>query len=677
MMNGTDHDVMTASHPDDGDGLSRRRFLQASSAAATVSLLPAWLAEHADAAVPIGRRDGVIVLLTLDGGNDGLNTFVPIGDGTYYDMRPGLAIPAASTLPLSNSRGLNPRLPELKRLWDAGQVAVVDGVGRNDPTLSHFSSMTDLMSAMAPGRSSHTGWLGRYLDGMGSNPLTGISLGSRVPLVVAGHRRRASAVTERQDSVVYFDPSEATNLRQQRAVHQLGLHSRGYGSLVDELAASYAPAIDTAVQVRPLVEPVRTEPKVVTRFRLAARLINANLGVRVLSIVYNGFDTHSDQAGNHGILMDELNAGLAAFYSTLSPSFADRTLLVGTSEFGRRVKTNGSGGTDHGAANSLFLIGSRINGGFHGSQPSLRRLDRNGNTIATLDFRHLYSNVLTRWLNADSAELIGRDYGDLGIFEKPGTTTPTTKPARAMAVAGASPSERVVSGPPVVERRGQIARLYLAYFLRDPDESGYEHWVSLRRSGASLSDISEQFATSSEFTERYGQLSNPAFVDLVYQNVLGRRPDAGGRAHWIRVLSGGGSRGDVMVGFSESSEFISSTSARIRRNERIGRVGRLYRAYFGRAPDNRGLDYWLNTGLPAAEISGQFAASTEFKNRYGSVDDGRFIDLMYRNVLGRAADTAGRRHWLGELHRGRARGAIMLGVSDSPEFARRVAALEP
>ncbi|MEM7271729.1 MAG: hypothetical protein AAF547_01500, partial [Actinomycetota bacterium] len=163
-----------------GPDIGRRRFLQGMSAAATVSLLPGWLAEHVAAATPIGPNDGVMVLLTMGGGNDGLNTFVPINDGAYYDARArgGMAIPAGDALPLTADRGLNPNLPFVKQLWDRGHVAVVEGVGNPEGTLSHFLSMAQYMAANIHGRPGTSGWLGRFLDGLPKDPLTGLSLGS-------------------------------------------------------------------------------------------------------------------------------------------------------------------------------------------------------------------------------------------------------------------------------------------------------------------------------------------------------------------------------------------------------------------------------------------------------------------------------------------------------------------
>jgi hypothetical protein len=360
----------------------------------------------------------------------------------------------------------------------------------------------------------------------------------------------------------------------------------------------------------------------------------------------------------HGERMSELDAALRAFHETLSPTFADRTLILGTSEFGRRVKANNNG-TDHGTANALFAIGTMVNGGFHGQAPSLTNLDRHGNLIPTVDYRQVYGNVIGTWLGGDQQEVLGRDWGDLGFLNGPGGSG---------GGGGGAPTPVAT----VATQRAEVARLYLAYFLRWPDEAGFDYWVGVRRSGRPLSAISTEFAGSAEFRQRYGSLSNRDFVGLVYRNVLGREPDGGGWDHWTSVLDRGVSRGEVMLGFSESNEFRSRTSSDVDAIEATGPIGRLYRAYFLREPDTEGLQYWINTGLPPSEVSEHFAASAEFRNRYGSLDNRAFITTAYQNVLGRSPDAGGLNHWLGVLGQGTSRGSVMLGFSDSPEFVRQV-----
>ncbi len=227
----------------------------------------------------------------------------------------------------------------------------------------------------------------------------------------------------------------------------------------------------------------------------------------------------------------------------------------------------------------------------------------------------------------------------------------------------------------------QIQRLYQAYFLRSPDSSGLAYWRSQRVGGTALGAVSTEFSSSPEFQQQYGSLDNAAFVDLIYQNVLDRVPDAEGRAHWIGVLDGGRSRGEVMLGFSESTEFINttSTSAPIF-DARIAQIDRLYRAHFDRAGDAGGLTYWfqrLKTGSSIADVATAFSTSPEFLATYGELDDAAFIDLIYQNVLGRAPDAEGRAHWIGVLAGGASRGVVMTNFSDSAEYMLATNSLPP
>jgi hypothetical protein len=221
---------------------------------------------------------------------------------------------------------------------------------------------------------------------------------------------------------------------------------------------------------------------------------------------------------------------------------------------------------------------------------------------------------------------------------------------------------------------GEINRLYQAYFLRLPDQSGFEYWLNQRIGGKTANEISAALAGSAEFSQRYGSLSNQAFVDLVYANVLNRAGDAEGRAFWIERLDDGLSRGDVMLGFAESSEYIGRTQTTAAMSTDQAKITRLYQAFFGRAPDSAGLAHW--SGLHAGgagldDIAGFFVESAEFASTYGALTDEQFIDLVYANVLQRSPDQEGRNFWLAAVAGGADRGEIMVQFSESAEFIRR------
>ncbi len=649
--------AVSAPLPTDAVSVTRRRFLQAAALAGGVAVLPTWMAEMAEAAVPVGPGDGILVLITMGGGNDGLNTVIPIQNGTYYDRRRSLAIPASSAIAISDDRALHPGLGIVNEMWRRGDVAVIDGVGAPGTDLSHFSSMARWMAgSTAP--QFRSGWLGRYLDGLpgGNDPFHGVTIGSSIPLVVQGQHRQASGVPPTANGILEVAGLDPTYQRQYAAVAALGNATTGRGELADALAVAGRRAVDMAATIEPIYgDGSELANPLAQKLDLCARLINANVGIRVLTVAYGDFDSHAGQPEMHNARMAELDGALRAFFARLDTTYAARTLILTVSEFGRRVKANRSNGTDHGAASTLLALGTQVRGGFYGQLPSLDALDRQGNLVPTVDFRSVYATVLDTWLQADANQILGGGYENLGFLAAPAPNRTTS----GLNPTGAGATLRY---------RAEIVRLYKAYFGRLPDSAGLDHWVDARRSGVRLVDVSDAFAGSGEFVDRYGHVSNGEFVTLLYRNVLGRSADSGGHAHWTSVLDGGKPRGEVMVGFSESPEFVAASVGDVERTEQAGPIARLYLAYFLRQPDTDGVRYWIGTNLPYRAISDAFASSTEFSQRYGSLGNDGFIDLVYRNVLGRAADGEGRAYWLGEMGRGVTRGQVMLGFSESAEF---------
>lgn len=647
------------------DAVSRRAFLHALGLAGVATALPPWLADAAATATPIRPDQGVVVVLTLEGGNDGLNTFVPVTNGLYYDHRRDLAIEPGDTLSLSGDRGLHPAMPFLKSQWSGGRLAIIDGVGQSGPDLSHFVQMDRIMAANRRDLPGSTGWLGRVLDGLDRQPLTGLAVGRRVPLLLQGEVVRGNAVPLDGGPIHAVDYADWAAGPRLDALRQASPTS-DLGALGHDANRLMADAVGMALDLRAhLPSSGSDDPDIVRQLRLAALLVNADIGVRVLSVRFGDFDTHGDQLVRHAALLGSLDDALKTFYETLSPRFDDQVILLATSEFGRRVRANVNG-TDHGTANSYFAIGSKVNGGFYGQQPSLANLDRWGNVHHTVDYRHVFADVLATWLGADPKGVLGLDAANIGFLSAPGTSTggPTTPTGRP-------------SGDDRRSQREQVARLYLAYFGRMPDDDGLDYWGRVRASGRSLVDVSDEFASSPEFLARYGALPDRQFVQLAYREVLGREGDAAGVDHWAAALGRGARRGEVFAGFSESAEFIASSRAAIDRLEFVGPLGRLYRAYFLRAPDDEGLSYWINTGMGRAEVSEQFASSSEFKSAYGDLDASGFVRMVYRNVLGRDPDGRGHVYWTSLIVGGTPRGSVMLGFSDSTEFVQKVASLHP
>jgi len=221
---------------------------------------------------------------------------------------------------------------------------------------------------------------------------------------------------------------------------------------------------------------------------------------------------------------------------------------------------------------------------------------------------------------------------------------------------------------------GQVARLYTAYFGRSPDQSGFTYWRERRAGGRTLQEISQEFASSPEFSNTYGLVDDIEFVELVYNNVLGRQSDSAGRYFWGDQLADGLSRGELMVGFSESDEFIAATNTRPPGSTLEAEMSRLYFAVFLRYPDESGLAYWVqqrSDGVALTDIGAEFASSSEFADRYGNLPDRSFVALVYNNVLGREPDSAGLNYWLDRLSNGLTRGTMMVDFSKSAEFVSK------
>ena len=219
----------------------------------------------------------------------------------------------------------------------------------------------------------------------------------------------------------------------------------------------------------------------------------------------------------------------------------------------------------------------------------------------------------------------------------------------------------------------QVNRLYSAFFLRPPDPGGLAFWTDRRSNGWTVSRMADNFVASPEFVDRYGTLTNTEFVDLIYRNLFDRSPDAGGGAFWRGRLDAGMTRGAVMVEFSESPEYIDETGTSAASPGAAHQIWRLYRAYLGRNADQQGFDFWYAeqfNGRSLDSISDAFAASPEFVDKYGALTNEDFIDLIYRDVLGRPPEASGRAFWIAQLDNGRTRGSTMVAFSESPEYIR-------
>ena len=414
--------------------MQRRRFLQgALVAGGTAAALPTVFADQVAAQ---SSTDTILVTVTLAGGNDGLNTLGPFSSGQYRDLRGPLAINQSGSHLVGDGLSFHPNLRRLATRFRRGDVAVVRGVGDPLLDLSHFSNLARWQSANPDGRITGTGWLGRWLDVARTSQFTGVAIGGQgIPLHLRGADTDVTDLPRRGGALYGSDRSEQRDQRMYRAIRQMGKEDNR-PAWVNEVGATNAAAIDAAQAVAPAYRQDLPEGRLGSDMTLAARVINLNLGTRVLNVWQNGYDTHDNQVGNssavgdHADLLDELDVSLDTFFNTLSAPMAERVVVMIYSEFGRRAEANGSRGTDHGTSNHVFFAGRRVKGGLFGDPPALNQLDRRGNFAVTMDFRQVYQTVVEQALGAAGDSVLGRGYGSLDLF---GDASPAQNPLSVRA----------------------------------------------------------------------------------------------------------------------------------------------------------------------------------------------------------------------------------------------------
>jgi uncharacterized protein (DUF1501 family) len=434
---------------------TRRKFLRTSmlGAAATwtlpVFLEKTFFALDALAADTLtqtvtGKDGTILVVLQMAGGNDGLNMIVPFADDAYHRARPRLSLPADQILKIDNYVGLNPKLAGLKSLYDEGHVAIVQGVGYPNPNRSHFRSTEIWQTASDADRTLSDGWLGRYFDSCcaGADPTVGVAIGEETPQAFAA--KNPTGVTFSRPEQFRFRPSEPDGGKmsaEEMLFRQLNETAGGEEAVAAPDGASVGAingktksdlstlnflqrtALDAQLSSDKILAIARKSKSTVTypqgqlaaSLNIIARMIGGGLPTRVYYASQGGFDTHAGQINAHQRLMTEFNDAAAAFVSDLKQQGNfDRVLLMTFSEFGRRVQENANGGTDHGAAAPMFVLGGAIKPGLFGKYPSLTDLDH-GDLKFNTDFRSVYGTVLDLWLKAPSQTVLGRKFSSLAI----------------------------------------------------------------------------------------------------------------------------------------------------------------------------------------------------------------------------------------------------------------------
>jgi uncharacterized protein (DUF1501 family) len=377
-------------------------------------------------------EDRVLVVVQLGGGNDGLNTVVPYGDPAYFRARNNLAIAAPGSkgqgvaIELDRNRGigLHPNLAGLKELVDAGEASVIQGVGYPNPNRSHFTSMDIWHTGRLDAKG--TGWIGRYFDNSCNGtpvPEGSIAVGRTAPLAMMGDIQKPVAF-ESPDLFRWSGDELADRLaKEYDAVSRAGV----IGDTKPDSQAAFLmrTALDAQVasdRIRAAVakQPLVTYPGTPLggQLRTIAAMIRDGMSTRVYYASISGFDTHSQQANAHGNLLKQVGDSLRAFRNDLKAQGNDgRVLTLVFSEFGRRVKVNGSAGTDHGTAAPMFLIGPMVRPGVLGDHPSLVELD-DGDLKFGVDFRSVYAAVLEDWLKAPSAKILRGEFRKAEVIAK-------------------------------------------------------------------------------------------------------------------------------------------------------------------------------------------------------------------------------------------------------------------
>jgi uncharacterized protein (DUF1501 family) len=368
------------------------------------------------------KKDNVLAVLSLSGGNDGLNTVIPYTNGLYRDYRPTLGIPQEQVIPLNDQLGFHPTMAPLKKFWDEGKLAIFLGIGYPHPSYSHFRSM-DIWHTCEPDKVGTEGWLGRAikdLDPNAENVLTGVNFGRGLPRALAkegvpvasvGNLETYGLLTgiegqdQRAEALDVFGRMYSPTIGNAYAleyIRRTGTDALKGADILATAPGMYSSNVEYSASV------VGQYMKNIVQTHLA------NFGTRVLYTTspYNGFDTHANQASAHSALWTDVSNNVQTFFDDLREHNAsDNVLLFMFSEFGRRIGDNGSG-TDHGAGSVAFAVGEKVKGGIYGEYPSLEpgQQEEGGNLKHNMDFRSVYTTILEDWLGVDPVSVIGGNF---------------------------------------------------------------------------------------------------------------------------------------------------------------------------------------------------------------------------------------------------------------------------
>jgi len=368
----------------------------------------------------------VLVVVQLSGGNDFMNTVIPITNGIYHDSRPTLAVREDVALPLNDQLAWNPVAAPLKELYDQGNVAIIQGIGYKNHNRSHFRGM-DIWHTCEPDKIVTEGWLGktlRDLDPGGENVVTGVSFGKGLPRAMVSPGVPVTSVSD-LDAFGVMSSIAAQEQRESalRVFERMYTPAIGSGVVADYLAHTGTNALASAGILGAVPGSYTSNVEyasnpIAKSLRDVARVHLAGVGTRIFYAQHGGYDTHATQLANHPRLLSELTRAIMDFFQDLRDHDAsEEVIMLVFTEFGRRIKDNGSG-TDHGSGGGAFLIGDRIRGGLYGQYPSLEfdQLSNGEDMGFNVDFRSVYATLLEQWMGVDPIPIVNGHYDQLNPF---------------------------------------------------------------------------------------------------------------------------------------------------------------------------------------------------------------------------------------------------------------------
>ena len=438
---------------------TRREFLRTTVLGSALSwTVPAFLANtfvalHADAAdsatqISTGKDSTILVVLQMAGGNDGLNTVVPYSNDFYHQTRPKIGLSADKILKVNDDIGFHGALGGFKNLYDSGNLAVVQGVGYPNPNRSHFRSTEIWQTASDSEKVEKYGWLGRYFDNAcsGADPTVGVTIGNQLPEAFFAKKPKGICFNNPQN---YRFMANGDATEEYKKLNELEMSSplpdggpgmtpeeNSGGSIamlpagmpmtggravdfIERTALDAQMSSDEVRNVAARVQNKATYPNspLANSLKLVAKLIGGGLPTRIYYVSQGGYDTHTNQLGTQQRLLGDLAEATKAFVDDMkAQGNMQRVLVMTFSEFGRRVSENANGGTDHGAAAPMFIVGNKVKAGLLGKYPGLAPEDLfQGDIKYNVDFRSVYAGVLENWLKTKSAPILGKQFAPLQI----------------------------------------------------------------------------------------------------------------------------------------------------------------------------------------------------------------------------------------------------------------------